>query len=71
MSGTTQKLLDLAVDRPVATCMLLLSLMVLGTVSIFRLPLDFLPSWCRIHTTGIGTSSVMHAWSRKAEADSS
>jgi len=37
------KLFDLPIDRPVATCMLLLSLTVLGTVAIFRLPLDFMP----------------------------
>ncbi len=36
-------LLDAAIDRPVATCMLLLCLMVLGVVAIFRLPLDFMP----------------------------
>ncbi|HVS01399.1 MAG TPA: efflux RND transporter permease subunit, partial [Thermoanaerobaculia bacterium] len=33
----------LPLDRPVATLMLLLSLMVLGTVAIFELPLDFMP----------------------------
>ena len=37
-------LTDLPLDRPVATVMLLLSLMVLGTVAIFRLPLDFMPT---------------------------
>ena len=38
-----RRLLDLAIERPVATCMLLVCLMVLGVVAIFRLPLDFLP----------------------------
>ncbi|MFT7462275.1 MAG: HAE1 family hydrophobic/amphiphilic exporter-1 [Pseudohongiellaceae bacterium] len=38
-----RRLLDLVIDRPVATCMLLLSLMVMGSVAIFRLPIDFLP----------------------------
>jgi HAE1 family hydrophobic/amphiphilic exporter-1 len=37
------KLLDLVVDRPIGTCMLLLSLVVMGSVAIFRLPIDFLP----------------------------
>lgn len=37
------RLLDLVVDRPIGTCMLLLSLVVLGGVAIFRLPIDFLP----------------------------
>lgn len=37
------RLLDLVVDRPVATCMLLLSLMVMGAVAIFRMPIDFMP----------------------------
>ncbi|MBZ0113634.1 MAG: efflux RND transporter permease subunit, partial [Thermoanaerobaculia bacterium] len=35
---------NLPLDRPIATLMLLLSLMVLGTVAIFQLPLDFLPT---------------------------
>ena len=39
-----RKLADLPHDRPVATLMLLLSLMVLGVVSIFRLPIDFMPT---------------------------
>ena len=34
---------DLSLDRPVATLMLLFSLTVLGTVALFRLPLDFMP----------------------------
>src|SRR5262245_44041869 len=34
----------LAVRHPVTTSMLLLSLLVLGTISIFRLPLNFLPN---------------------------
>lgn len=34
---------DLALDRPVATLMLLVSLMVLGCVAIFQLPLGFMP----------------------------
>lgn len=34
---------DLALDRPVGTLMLLLSLTVLGTVALFRLPLGFFP----------------------------
>jgi HAE1 family hydrophobic/amphiphilic exporter-1 len=38
-----KKLADLPHDRPVATLMALVSLMVLGVVAIFRLPLDFLP----------------------------
>jgi HAE1 family hydrophobic/amphiphilic exporter-1 len=37
------KLTDIPLDRPVATLMLLLSLTVLGTVSLFLLPLDFMP----------------------------
>ena len=37
------RLTDLPLDRPVATLMLLLSLVVLGTVSLFLLPLDFMP----------------------------
>ena len=37
------RLTDLSLDRPTATLMLLLSLVVLGTVSMFRLPLDFDP----------------------------
>ena len=37
------RLTDLPLDRPVATLMLLLSLTVLGTVSVFLLPLDFMP----------------------------
>jgi len=36
-------LAELSIRRPVATLMLLLSLMVLGTVAVFRLPLDFMP----------------------------
>ncbi len=39
-----KRLADLPHDRPVATIMLLLSLMVLGTVAIFELPLDFMPT---------------------------
>jgi len=35
---------DLALDRPVGTLMVLLSLSVLGGVAVFRLPLGFLPS---------------------------
>ncbi len=38
-----KRLFDLAIDRPVATCMMLLCLMVLGVVAIFRLPLDNMP----------------------------
>jgi peptide-methionine (R)-S-oxide reductase len=38
-----KRLLELSIDRPVATCMLLLCMMVLGVVAVFRLPLDFLP----------------------------
>ncbi|MEM7307327.1 MAG: efflux RND transporter permease subunit [Planctomycetota bacterium] len=38
-----KRLFDLPIDRPVATCMLLLCLMVLGVLAVFRLPLDFLP----------------------------
>jgi HAE1 family hydrophobic/amphiphilic exporter-1 len=41
---TRRRLSDLALDRPVATVMLLVSLMVLGTVAIFELPLDFMPA---------------------------
>ncbi len=37
------KLTDIPLDRPVATLMLLLSLTVLGVVSLFLLPLDFMP----------------------------
>ncbi len=37
------RLTDLPLDRPVATLMLLISLMVLGMVSLFLLPLDFMP----------------------------
>ena len=37
-------LAELPHERPVATLMLLLSLMVLGFVAIFLLPLDFLPA---------------------------
>jgi HAE1 family hydrophobic/amphiphilic exporter-1 len=37
------RLTDLPLDRPVATVMLLLCLTVLGTVSIFYLPLGFMP----------------------------
>ncbi len=37
------RLTDIPLERPVATLMLLLSLMVLGTVAMFRLPLDFMP----------------------------
>jgi HAE1 family hydrophobic/amphiphilic exporter-1 len=37
------RLTDIPLDRPVATLMLLVSLMVLGTVSLFLLPLDFMP----------------------------
>jgi len=37
------RLTDFPLDRPVATLMLLLSLVVLGTVSLFLLPLDFMP----------------------------
>jgi HAE1 family hydrophobic/amphiphilic exporter-1 len=42
--SSRRRLSDLALDRPVATVMLLLSLMVLGTVAIFELPLDFMPT---------------------------
>lgn len=38
-----KRLLDAAIDRPIATCMLLLCMMVLGVVAVFRLPLDFMP----------------------------
>ncbi|MEM7198658.1 MAG: efflux RND transporter permease subunit [Planctomycetota bacterium] len=38
-----KRLLDLPIDRPVATAMLLLCCTVLGIVAVFRLPLDFLP----------------------------
>ncbi|MEM8964166.1 MAG: efflux RND transporter permease subunit [Acidobacteriota bacterium] len=38
------RLSDLPHDRPVGTLMLLISLMVLGTVAIFELPLDFMPT---------------------------
>ncbi len=38
-----KRLLELVIERPVATCMLLVCLTVLGVVAIFRLPLDFLP----------------------------
>lgn len=34
---------DLPIRRPVATCMLLVCLMVLGVVAVFRLPLDAMP----------------------------
>jgi HAE1 family hydrophobic/amphiphilic exporter-1 len=34
---------DIPLDRPVTTVMLLVSLMVLGTVAAFRLPLDYMP----------------------------
>jgi HAE1 family hydrophobic/amphiphilic exporter-1 len=37
-------LVDLPIKKPVATLMLLLSLMVLGFVAMFRLPLDFMPT---------------------------
>lgn len=37
-------LTDIPLDRPVATVMFLVSLMVLGTVAIFELPLDFMPT---------------------------
>ncbi len=36
-------LTDLPLDRPIATLMLLISLVVLGTVGVFLLPLDFMP----------------------------
>lgn len=39
------KVVDLAVDRPVATIMLLVSLLVLGVVAIFRIPLGFMPAF--------------------------
>lgn len=38
-----KRLLDLVIERPVATCMLLVCLTVLGVIAIFRMPLDFLP----------------------------
>ena len=38
-----KRLLELVIERPVATCMLLVCLTVLGVVAIFRLPLDFMP----------------------------
>ena len=38
-----KRLLELVIERPVATCMLLLCMMVIGTIAVFRLPLDFLP----------------------------
>ena len=38
-----ESLANLPLDRPIATLMVLLSLVVLGTVAIFQLPLDFLP----------------------------
>lgn len=38
------RLSDLPIDKPVATVMLLVCLMVLGGVSIARLPVDFMPS---------------------------
>ena len=37
------RLTDLALDRPVAVLMVLVSLTVLGIVAVFRLPLDFMP----------------------------
>ena len=37
------RLTDLPLDRPVATVMLLVALTVLGAVSVFLLPLDFMP----------------------------
>ncbi len=44
MTGEPSSGRFLPLDRPVATLMLLLSLVVLGTVAIFRLPLDFMPT---------------------------
>ena len=38
-----KRLLDLSIERPIATCMLLVCLMVLGAIAVFKLPLDFLP----------------------------
>ena len=38
-----KRLLDLVIERPIATCMLLTCLTVLGVIAIFRMPLDFLP----------------------------
>ncbi|MEZ6183970.1 MAG: efflux RND transporter permease subunit [Planctomycetota bacterium] len=38
-----RKLADLPIDRPVATLMLLVSCMVLGTAALFELPLGFMP----------------------------
>ncbi len=38
-------LTDIALDRPVATAMGLVCILVLGTLSIFTLPLEFLPSF--------------------------
>ena len=37
------RIFETPIDRPIATCMLLLSLCVLGVVAIFRIPLDFMP----------------------------
>lgn len=37
------RITDLSLDRPVAVLMVLVSLTVLGTVALFRLPLDFMP----------------------------
>ena len=45
-----KRVLDLVVDRPVGTCMLLLSLVVLGAVAVVRLPLDFMPPIIEIRT---------------------
>ena len=38
-----KKLIDIAIDRPIATIMLLICMMVLGIIAVFRLPLDFMP----------------------------
>jgi HAE1 family hydrophobic/amphiphilic exporter-1 len=38
------RLSDLAIDRPITTIMFLVSLMILGLVAVFRLPMGFLPS---------------------------
>ncbi len=45
------RLSDLAIDRPVTTLMFLASLVLLGTVAVFRLPLGFLPDMERARVT--------------------
>ncbi len=46
-AGAVRSLPDLALDRPVAAVVVLVSVMVLGVVAAFRLPLDFMPAVVR------------------------